>query len=478
MPQRHRFSSLIRLRLLTRALLTWALLTGPLQAGVAPTAPSVARDDQSSLAPVINAGDNLLRFDWPTVLIGTGEYQEGPTGVTVFRFAKPVFAAVDARGGGPGTVNSDFLRIGYEVPEVDAIVFSGGSWYGLEGATAVGTALKDDGIRGGNWDNIALSVGSIIYDFGDRRLNEVYPDKRLAQAAARAVRPGTFPLGARGAGRMAKTGHIFGCGAYSGQGGAFRQIGDLKIAAFTVVNAVGVVTRRDGRVAACYPDTNWPQELRTGDLLAAFPASSKPGGWNPVAKQMDAKRNTTVSLVITNQKLDRARLERLAAQVHTSMGRALQPFATEFDGDVLYAVSTAELDQPADAAPVPPVDLDIIASELMWDAVLASIPPQQTAVKPAKGLALRSSDLQAYAGEYTFSPVVRVRVTVVGNKLFAQATGERKAFAIDRNAPVELLPVSATEFMVPGRYPTTLSFATAGKLVMNPGHWQQSGVQQ
>ena len=51
----------------------------------------------------------------------------------------------------------------------------------------------------------------------------------------RAGRPGVFPLGAHGAGRMAKTGSLFGCNAYSGQGGAFRQIGDPKIAAFVVV---------------------------------------------------------------------------------------------------------------------------------------------------------------------------------------------------------------------------------------------------
>lgn len=439
---------------------------------------ATAGDRQANLATTFNAGENVLSFDWPTVLIGTGEYPEGPTGVTVFRFTKRVFAAVDARGGGPGTINSDFLRIGYQVPEVDAIVFAGGSWYGLEAATAVGTMLKDDGIRNGNWDNIALSVGSIIYDFGDRRLNEIYPDKRLAQAAAHAVRPGIFPLGAHGAGRMAKTGYLFGCNAYSGQGGAFRQVGDLKIAAFTVVNAVGVITKRDGGVAACYPDKNWPQDLHTADLLAAFPGSSEQGGWNPQPQKMAARRNTTISLVITNQTLDRARLERLAAQVHTSMGRALQPFATEFDGDVLYAVSTAELDRPVDTSPTPPVDLDVIASEVMWDAVLASIPPQQQTRQPAKGLTLRAAGLQNYTGEYVFSPFVRVRVTIVGDKLFAQATGDRPAFAVGREAAVELLPVSATEFMVPGRYPTTLNFATAGQLVMNPGHWQQTGLRQ
>jgi len=61
--------------------------------------------------------------------------------------------------------------------------------------------------------------GAIIYDFGGRRFNEIYPDKRLAQAALHALRPGVFPLGAQGAGRMAMQGSYFGCDAHSGQGG-------------------------------------------------------------------------------------------------------------------------------------------------------------------------------------------------------------------------------------------------------------------
>src|SRR5688572_8286716 len=137
--------------------------------------------DQRELKPVVNTAEQTLTFDWPMVRIGTGEYEEGPTGVTVFHFGRKVLGAVDVRGGGPGTVNTDFLRLGYEAPEVDAVVFAGGSWYGLEATTAVATALKDDGLRDGGWMTLALSVGAIIYDLGERRLNEIYPDKKLAQ---------------------------------------------------------------------------------------------------------------------------------------------------------------------------------------------------------------------------------------------------------------------------------------------------------
>src|SRR5262249_1598100 len=96
----------------------------------------------------------------------------------------------------------DNMRFGYDRPSIDAIVFSGGSSYGLEAAAGVATALKDDGVRSGNSSNIAGVKGAIIYDFGGHRLNEIYPDKRLGQAALHAARSGVFPQGAQGAGRV------------------------------------------------------------------------------------------------------------------------------------------------------------------------------------------------------------------------------------------------------------------------------------
>ncbi len=447
-----------------------ACLAAALLAGVALSAAA-----QEAPAPVLNAGDRVLQFDWPALRIGTGEYEEGPTGVTVFHFDRRSLAAVDVRGGGPGTVNTDYLRLGYDAPELDAVVFAGGSWYGLEATTAVASALKEDGVRDGDWTNLALSVGAIIYDLGPRRLNEILPDKRLAQAAFRAARPGAFPLGAQGAGRLAKTGSLFGCNAFSGQGGAFRQIGQVKIAAFAVVNALGVVTRRDGTVAACYPDSGWPSPLRTEALMAGYPASRQPG-WTGAPNADAPARNTTVSLIVTNQKLKPAELQRLAIQVHGSIGRALQPFATEFDGDVLYAVSTGELED--ENAMLPTVDLGVVGGEVIWDAILASVPDQPKPATPADKPVLPADKLAGLAGDYVFSRFVTVTVTAEGDRLFAQATGERAAFAIGREERTELKPVSATDFMVPGRYPLTLRFEDSGRLVVNPGHWQQIGTRR
>ena len=47
-------------------------------------------------------------------------------------------------------------------------------------------------------------------------------------------------------------------------------------------------------------------------------------------------QHTTLTLVAVNASI--LQLDQLGRQVHTSMARAIQPFHTEFDGDVLWAV--------------------------------------------------------------------------------------------------------------------------------------------
>jgi L-aminopeptidase/D-esterase-like protein len=357
--------------------------------------------DQNGLVANTAIDGPALTFDWPAIEVGIGSYEEGPTGVTVIRFPRRASLAVDVRGGGPGTVNTDLLRLGYSRPFGDAIVFSGGSAYGEEAITAVATGLKDDGVRSSDVVDVAIVPGAIIYDFGGRRLNEIYPDKRLAQAALRAVRPGVFPLGAQGAGRMAMQGSFFGCNAHSGQGGAFRQVGAVKIAAFTVVNAYGAVTDRAGRLVACNKPKSWGDLTMTADLLRNLPQSLK-ADWDAAAvasPDAGGTKNTTISLIVTNQKLDYASLQRLAVQVHTSMARAIQPFSTSEDGDTLYAASTQEVD----GNELNPVTLTTIAGEAMWDAVLASVPDNAVTARPAEKPASVSADkLASYAGTYEF----------------------------------------------------------------------------
>lgn len=452
------------------ALIVAATLPGPAYAAPDDAVPN----DQSQLQPLVNAGGTPLRFDWPMLRIGTAEYKEGPTGVTVFTFARPVLAAHDVRGE-PATANTDWLRLGRDRPTVSAIVLSGGSFYGLESTTAVATAMKDDEVRSGALGDVAHVTGAIIYDLGDRRLNEIYPDKRLAQAAYRAAETGVFRVGSAGAGRMAMTGAIFGLNAHSGQGGAYYEKGNLKVAAFTVNNALGAVTNRKGQVAAGYFDPAWPKGMETATLLAATrdkwvqsPVRTAPSG------------NTTISLVVVNQKLNFGDLQRLAIQVHTSMSRGLQPYATEYDGDVLFAVSTGEVELPTDPKErqANVTLLPIIASELMWDAILSSVPEQPPLPTP---IATKAPLPAKYAGTYRFSRFVAVDITAKDGKLFAQATGKRDAYDIGRAQAVELVPVAESldkfTLAAQSRYPLVLDFSS-GTLVINPGLWAQVSRRQ
>jgi L-aminopeptidase/D-esterase-like protein len=395
--------------------------------------------DQDALEANTKVNGPALSFDWPAVQVGVGTYEEGPTGLTIIHFKNRASVAVDVRGGAPGTVNTDALRNGYGTAFTDAIVFAGGSSYGEEAITAVATGLKDRGLRAGDWGSLAFVPGAIIYDFGGRRLNEIYPDKRLARAALGALRPGVFPLGAQGAGRMAMQGGYFGCLAHSGQGGAYRQVGPTKIAAFAVVNAYGAVTDRDGRLVSCNRAKSWGNLAKTSELLGHLPASLKADWAAPANDQRGeggTTRNTTISLVVTNQKLTPWELQRLAVQVHTSMSRGIQPFSTQSDGDTLFAASTQEIENKELGS----VTMGTIASEVMWDAILASVPEQKAPLPSATPPDVSRATLASYVGRYEFAPpksISDMRFGIIGITNIAVEEGGAKVLKAMEGGPAE-----------------------------------------
>lgn len=310
-------------------------------------------NDSLELVPRTDFDGPVLEFDFPGVRIGVGEYDEGPTGCTVLHFAGgPFDVATDVRGGSPGTLGGLHL--------VDAICLAGGSAYGLEAATGVMAELLAQREYSTAWTDIALVSAAIIFDFG-RRQNAVYPDKALGRAALRSAREGVFPLGARGAGRAATVGKgiDYEQGETAGQGGAFRQVGPTRLAVFCVVNAVGAIVDRTGRVVrgnlAAGERLHHAEALERG-LAQGEPPKPVPG-------------NTTLTVVVTNQRLERRELTQFSRQVHDSISRAIQPFHALHDGDVLYAVTSAEVENPT----LDSTALGVLASELAWDAVLSSV---------------------------------------------------------------------------------------------------------
>ena len=119
------------------------------------------------------------------------------------------------------------------------------------------------------------------------------------------------------------------------------------------MNAVGAVVDREGTVVRGHFDR--PSGARRA-LVEGIEARVTGG-------------NTTLTVVATNQKLDRWLLRQLGRQVHTSMARAIHPFHALTDGDVLFAATTNEVENDD----LDSVTLGVLASELAWDAVLSAV---------------------------------------------------------------------------------------------------------
>jgi L-aminopeptidase/D-esterase-like protein len=415
-----------------------------------------------------------LEFDFPAMKVGAAEYEEGPTGTTVFYFPDSVKAAVDVRGGSPGTVNATYLMKAYEYKHIQAVVFSGGSWYGLSAATGTANGIKELKAAEGDVDFIAGVVAAIIYDVGGRRYSRITPDDRLGNLAVQSAESGWFPSGARGAGRFAMQGSYFARGdsvdrfsawAHSGQGGAFRQLGPTKIAVFTVVNSLGTIVDREGQIVRCSRNGTERKCSSIIDQLESF---------EPIVGSEDLKiggptNNTTLTLVVTNQKLPFWSLQRIAVQVHGSMNRAIQPFSTEHDGDVLYAVTTDEVENPD----LLPIDLGVAASELAWDAVLNSVPdlpepPTMLENQPSVEV------IQKNVGTYRFYGGSELRISVEDGFLVAKITGNGRIF-FDEDRVYRLMAAGDGLFIFDAPARDVVRFNRLGGeitgLTINPGRW-------
>jgi L-aminopeptidase/D-esterase-like protein len=440
--------------------IAWVVAASASPAAAPPAAPAIH-------VPAAGSG---LSFDFPGLEVGTAEYEDGPTGTTVLYFPKHALVAIDVRGGAPGTINSDAARLEADEGFISAVVLSGGSAYGLSAATGVANALKDRSPDPGHWRNVAVAVGAIIFDLGDRRYNAVTPDDALGRAALKAARAGWVPLGAHGAGRFAMQGGYFDR-QHSGQGAAFKQAGETKVLVITVVNAIGSIVDRSGRLLRCSQPVDGKCPAIADKLAAHLTALG-------VAKTADARAaagggltaNTTITAVVTNQAMPYHALQRLAIQVHNSMARAIQPFGTRVDGDTLFAITTAEVKNPA----LDPILVSTLASEAAWDAILASAPvlPERT---PRSGEKPTPALLGAFAGRYELVPGVTAEVRRHGDALEIEVTG-RESLYLPAGKPVALEPVTASEFELgtPRADRLRIDRDARGKVegfTINPGPW-------
>jgi hypothetical protein len=256
---------------------------------------------------------------------------------------------------------------------------------------------------------------------------------------------------------------------HSGQGGAFRQVGPTKVAVFTVVNALGLIVGRDGNVVRCGRNTAGTPCPPIATLFSDLMDKAQRLGANSGAidSAMAPSGNTTLTLVVTNQKLPWWALNRLAAQVHSSMSRAIQPFATQFDGDVLYAVTTDEVENSA----LSPIGLATLASEVAWDAVLASVPDLPTPPSDTR-VALSPEAQRDIVGVWQFPDGGKL---TIGADLAATFTGTRRLY-FDRGRRHALTPIGPDRLLVDSTTRDILQIERVNgqlSLVLNPGPWNQ-----
>jgi D-aminopeptidase len=310
---------------------------------------------------------NLLT-DIPGVRVGHADDARLASGVTAVLFDTPAVAAIDVRGGGPGTREEALLRPESMVEAVDGFALSGGSALGLDAAGGVQAWLAEQG-RGYRVRDAVIPIvpGAICFDLlngGNKAWGRFPPYRDLGYAAAAAATSGDFALGSAGAGMGATTASFKG-----GLGSASaRTAGGVTIGAIVAVNAVGSVTVGDGpwfwaapfEVGAEYGGRGLPASF-TPDMLALRIKGGAAA--TPI-------ENTTIAVVATDAILTKVQAKRLAMIAQTGMARAIYPVHAPHDGDTVFAAATC-------AKPVDPMlgltELGALAANVLTRAIARGV---------------------------------------------------------------------------------------------------------
>lgn len=306
------------------------------------------------------------------VRIGNAQNREAMTGVTVFLFDAPSIGGVDVSGGGPASRESQLLSPLTNPSPLNALVFSGGSAFGLDASGGVMRYLEERGkglpVLG---TVIPLVCQSCIFDLGMGDPS-VRPDGEMGYQACVDAERNQPRSGNVGAGTGASVGKINGIaqGQKSGIGYYAVQLGALKVGAVAVVNAFGdIFDPRTGQKIAGMLNPERTAFVDGETALCQRQAAITPG------------TNTTLGAVFTNGAFDQASMNKIASMARAAYGRCIRPSGTMIDGDTIYAFSVgeveAELNQVGTLAAA-------VLSEAIRDAVISSAMPEETFLQKIK----------------------------------------------------------------------------------------------
>jgi L-aminopeptidase/D-esterase-like protein len=294
------------------------------------------------------------------IRIGQIEDPAAGTGCTVLIGEAGMRAGLDVRGGGPASRESQLLDPLMAAGSIHGIVLAGGSAYGLNAAGGVMRCLEERGI---GYDTgyalVPLVAQADIYDLsvGDP---SVRPDEAMGyEAARRAMEAPNYRDGNYGAGCGATVGKLAGMDycMKSGIGSFAVQLGALRIGAVAAVNALGdVFDWKTGRQVAGLLSEDRTALRSTSERLCS--------SIQVVENRFTA--NTTLAVVITNARFDKARLCKIAGMAQDGLARAIRPVHTSADGDSVYAVSAGEIAADQDLA-------GILAAEVTSEAILRAV---------------------------------------------------------------------------------------------------------
>ncbi len=268
------------------------------------------------------------------ILVGHYTDLEKATGCTVVIFPQGATAGMDVRGGSPGTRACDSLTGFRSAGKIHAVLFTGGSTFGLGATDGVLQFLLEKG-WGVKIDHLTIPLvpSAVIFDLfiGSSKAWPGPQDGIKACLEAQA----TTPMGTVGAGTGAVIGKLLGTrhGTKGGLGWALVATQGLKVGCLTVVNAFGdVVDPAKDKILAGARDPE------NGTFLNAAQAMKK-----GILRQIpDFSTNTTLALVVTNAALSRNACIRVSQMAHGGMTRVINPFHTDFDGDLVITASLGQ----------------------------------------------------------------------------------------------------------------------------------------
>ncbi len=288
---------------------------------------------------MVRPGARNLITDVAGLRIGQAEDARVRTGVTVLLADEPARAVCDVRGGAPSTRDTEGLNLVSLVEAVDAITLSGGSAFGNDAPSGVAAFLRARGRGfeiGPGAPRVPIVPGAILFDLangGDKDWGDEPPYRALGRRAAENASL-DFALGNAGAGFGATA------GIYKGGLGSASAVTDdgFTVGAIVAVNAVGSPLIPGSDVFWAFPfeqNREFGGRRLKDDVALDLDLPPDMKGARPM-------QNTTIAIVATDADVSRVELQRVAIMAADGFARALRPVHTPFDGDIVFAVSTAK----------------------------------------------------------------------------------------------------------------------------------------